>query len=221
MKNFAVLGLGQFGFSMALCLMEHNCEVLAIDRDPDKVEEIKDDVTMAVIGNVADRATFDRFITTDIDCVVIGLGKSIQDSVLATLYSVETGVKNIIAKAATRDHGKILTYIGATRVVYPSMEIAKRLATSLVNPNLLDYLPIHEGYSLMEIALPEKFENKTLRELDVRNKYGIMVIAIKENAPEGGGEESLRMFPSPDRRLQKSARLIVVGRDEDIRKLDL
>ena len=225
MKHFAVLGLGQFGSSIALCLMDLGCEVLAVDNDPEKIDEIKDRVTMAVIGNVADRATFDKLITPDIDCIIIGLGESLQDSVLAALYSAETGIETIIAKASTKDHGKILEHLGTTRVVYPSSEIAKRLATSLVNPNLLDYLPIHEGYSLTEIVLPESFENKTLRELDIQKKYGIMVIAVKGDvtmADEDGksAPDSIRMFPSPDKKLKKHSVLVVVGKDDDIKKLD-
>jgi len=225
MKNFAVLGLGQFGSSIALCLMDLDCEVLAIDKDPERIEEIKDSVTMAVIGNVADRATFDKLISQDIDCLIIGLGENLQDSVLTALYAAETGIDTIIAKASTKDHGKILELLGTTRVVYPSSEIAKRLATSLVNPNLLDYLPIHEGYSLTEIVLPEPFENKTLRELDIQKKYGIMVIAIKGDVTMGTEEgtvslDSIRMFPSPDKKLKRNSVLVVVGKDEDINKLD-
>lgn len=221
MKNFAVLGLGQFGDSIAKCLMDNKCEVLAVDRNPEKVEEIKDVVTMAVIGNVADRATFDKLINKDVDCVIIGLGENLEDSVMATLFAVETGIKNIIAKASTKDHGKILAHIGATRVVYPSAEIASRLATSLTNPNLLDYLPIHDGYSLTEITLPEDFSDRTLRELDVRNKYGLMVIAIKEASTLGDyNNGSISMFPSPDIKLRRGMRLVVVGRDEDLHKLD-
>ncbi len=222
MNNFAIFGLGQFGFSIAECLMESSCEVLAIDRNPEKIEEIKDIVTMAVIGNVADRGTFDKFITENIECIIIGLGQNLEDSVLATLYAKETGIKNIIAKASTEDHGKILEHIGATEVVYPSKETAKRLATGLTNPNLLDYLPIYEGYSLIEINLPDDFLDKSLRELDLQKKYGIMVIAIKEaHTVADGKTDSLSLFPSPDMKLARSMRLVVVGRDKDIANLKL
>jgi trk system potassium uptake protein len=220
MKKFAVLGLGQFGMWMARTLVENNAEVLAMDRDHERVEAVKDSVTMAVIGNAADRATFDRFINKDFECVIVSFGNNLEDSVLATLYAKETGIANVITEAGNEDHGKILGHIGATRVVYPSAEIARRLATSLTRPNLLDYLPIHKGYSLMEIAMPPEFAGKTLRELDLRRQHGVMVIAIKEAGLKGDfATGTIDLLPAPDVKLKRTMALIIVGKDEAIQKL--
>ena len=201
MKQFAVLGLGQFGSAVTENLVRHGREVLVIDSDPDLINDIKGRVTSAVVAEATDRSTMLKFLGEGIDCVIISLGPRIEASILATLYAKEAGVQEIIAKANFPDHAKILELVGATQVVTPSEAQAQRVVTSLVRPNVVDYLPLAEGFSVSEIKAPRAFVGATLRQLDLRRKKRLDVI------------------PSPDRLIHEGDALLVIGRDIDIAKL--
>lgn len=219
MKQFAVLGLGQFGFAVTENLLRHGCEVLVVDSDPDLINDIKSRVTTAVVAEATDRSTMLKFLNEGIDCVIISLGPQIEASILATLYAREAGVADIIAKANSRDHAKILESVGATQVVMPSEAQAKRVVTSLVRPNVVDYLPLAEGFSVSEIKAPKGFVGATLRQLDLRRKRRLDVIGIRHggNPPDESGE--LEIIPSADRIIQDGDALLVIGRDSDISKI--
>ena len=219
MKQFAVLGLGQFGSAVTENLVRHGREVLVIDSDPDLINDIKGRVTSAVVAEATDRSTMLKFLGEGIDCVIISLGPRIEASILATLYAKEAGVQEIIAKANFPDHAKILELVGATQVVTPSEAQAQRVVTSLVRPNVVDYLPLAEGFSVSEIKAPRAFVGATLRQLDLRRKKRLDVIAIRHgaNTPDESGE--LEVIPSPDLLIQEGDALLVIGRDTDIAKL--
>lgn len=219
MQQFAVLGLGQFGSTVTEELLKHGAEVLVIDSNPDRVNEIKSRVTTAVVAQAFDRATMQRFLTDGIDCVIISLGPKIEASILATLYAKEAGIKQIIVKANTEDHAKILELVGATRVVMPSQEQAKRVVTGLLRPNVIDYLPLAEGFSVSEVKAPRDFVGKTLRQLDLRNTRRVAVIAIRHGAELPGESGELEVIPSADREIAGGDALIVIGRDSDIAKI--
>jgi len=218
-KQFAVLGLGQFGWAVTEELLREGCEVLVIDSDSDRISEIKSRVTTAVVAEATDRNTMLNFLREEIDCVVISLGPQIEASVLATFYAKEAGVQQIIVKANSRDHAQILELVGATQVVTPSESQARRVVTSLVRPNVVDYLPLADGFSVSEIRAPKAFVNSTLRQLDLRKKMRLDVIAIRHgaNAPDESGE--LEVIPSPDRLIQDRDALLIIGRDTDIAKI--
>jgi trk system potassium uptake protein TrkA len=146
--------------------------------------------------------------------VIVSLGDRIDASVLVTLYLKELGVEEIIAKATTEDHGKILDRIGATTVVFPEREIAFRLARSLENVNVLDAIPLSPGVSILEFGPPNSFLGKSLKELDLRNRYGIQIVVIKELVPE-----NLVIVPHPDHKIKESDILVGIGKDEDFQKL--
>lgn len=219
MKQFAVLGLGQFGAAVTESLVRYGREVLVIDSDPDRINEIKSGVTTAVVGEATDRATMVKFLGEEIDCVIISLGPQIAASILATLYAKEAGVKEIVVKANSKDHAKILESVGATRVVSPSEEQAMRVVTSLVRPNVLDSLPLADGFSVWGIKAPSQFVGKTLRQLDLRRKMRLDVIAIRHGGDSANETGELESIPAADREIRAGDTLFIVGRENDIAKI--
>ncbi len=219
MRQFAVLGLGQFGSAVTESLVREGCEVLVIDSDPDQVSEIKDRVTLAVEAEATDRRTMLEFLSSGIDCVIISLGPQIAASILATLYAKEAGIEEIVVKANTADHARVLELVGATQVVTPSETEARRVVTSLIRRNVVDYLPLAEGFSVSEIKAPRRFAGKTLRQLDLRRKRRIDVIAVRHAPRQGEEEGELEIIPSPDREIEQGDGLLVIGRDDDIAKI--
>ena len=219
MKQFAVLGLGQFGAAVVENLLRYDCEVLVIDSDTDRINEIKGKVTTAVIGEATDRATMVKFMGEEIDCVIISLGPQIEASVLATLYAKEAGVKEIVVKANSRDHAKILESVGATQIVSPSEEQAQRVVTRLVRPNVLDSLPLADGFSVWGMKAPSQFVGKTLRQLDLRKQMRLDVIAIRHGGNAAGDSGELESIPAADREIRVGDTLFIVGRESDIAKI--
>ena len=215
MAKFAVIGLGSFGFNIAKTLYEEGHEVLAIDIDKDKIEAVKDYVTRAVTMDSADKENLKALGIQDIDIVIVSLGPQMEASILTVLYLHELKVKRIIAKALSEDHAKILESIGATDVIYPEKDMAIKLAHRLSSPNVLEYLPLSSGFSIQEIAPPEKFIGKTLKELDLRNKYGVQVIAIRELVPE-----NTILIPKADFVIKESDILIIIGAEKNLAKIN-
>ena len=218
MDTFAVLGLGQFGMTAAMALVAEGKEVMAVDTDRDRINDVKDRVASAVVADASDRSVAEKFLSEDIDCVIISLGQRSDAAILATLYAKELGVRHVIAKANSPDHGKILAMVGATQVVHPSEAQARRLVSSLVRPNIVEYLPLVEGYSVVEIKAPDRFVGKSLKELNLRQEYRIEVIGIK--SPGGGRQNGkLNIIPSADEELPAGSSMLVIGLDADIERL--
>jgi len=213
--KFAVIGLGSFGENVAKTLYEKKHEVMAVDKSKEKIEEIKTYVTHAVHADAAVKENLQALDIQEMDVVVVGLGPEMEASILTVLYLHELGVKRIVAKALTEDHGKILDAVGATEVIYPERDMAVKTAHRLSNPNVLEYLPLLSGVDIQEIAPPEKFIGKSLRELDLRNKYGIQVIAIKEIIPE-----RTTFIPTADFVIKDSDILILMGEKKQLDKVD-
>lgn len=215
MRKFVVIGLGMFGFYVAKSLYEKGHEVIAIDKNKEIVQKIKDFSTQAIVADATDKETLMALGVHDVDVAVIGLGTSLDASVLTTLYLKEMGIKNIVAKAITEDHGKILSTIGATEIVFPEKDIAIKVSRSISSPNLLDYLPLAEGYSIVEIAPPNNFIGKSIRDLQLRNRYTVQIIAVKELIPE-----RINFIPSADFIIKDSDSLIIMGQNEDLEKIE-
>ena len=213
--KFAVIGLGSFGFYVAKTLYEMGHEVIAIDEDKTKVENLKDSATHVVHMDAADKENLLAIGIKDMDVVVMSLGPAMEASILTTLFLSEMGVERIIAKALTEDHAKILDAVGATEVIYPEKDMAIKTALRLSNPNILEYLPLVSGLRVEEIAAPEKFIGKSLKELDLRNKYGVQVMAIKEIIPE-----QTTFMPKADFVIKDSDILIILGEEAQLKKLD-
>jgi len=192
--KFAVIGLGSFGLNIAKTLYEKGNEVLAVDEDKENLQALG---------------------IKDMDVVIVSLGPEMEASVLTVLYLNEMGTKRIVAKALTEDHAKILESVGATEVIYPEKDMAIKTALKLSFPNVLEYLPLISGFGIQEIAPPEKFIGKNLRELDLKNKYGIQVIAIKELIPE-----KTTFVPKADFVLKDSDILVIIGEDKQLKKIN-
>lgn len=214
MRSFAIIGLSTFGFYLSKYLTDRGFDVLAIDSNESRIDKVKEFVAKAAILDATDKNALESLGITDFDVVIVSLGDRIDASILVTLYLKELGVKEIIAKASTEDHGKILDRIGATTVVFPERDVAFRLSRSLENINVLDAVPLSPGVSILEFGPLNSFLGKTLKELDLRNRYGIQIVVIKELVPE-----NLVIVPRPDHKIKDSDILVGIGRDKDFEKL--
>ncbi len=214
MRLFVVIGIGNFGYYTAQHLYELGSEVMVIDSNKERIQSIKDQVSRAVVADATDREVLERLGVPDVDVAVVSVGDRLDTSILITLYLKEMGVKEVVVKAVTVDHGKILEKIGASSVIFPERDSGVRLANSLSSSNVIEHLPLSEGYSILEIAASAKLVGKTLKELRLRNRFGIQVIAIKELVPD-----RMHMPPDPDFVIKDSDILIVVGQDESLESL--
>ena len=215
MGLFIVVGVGSFGFNVATELTELGHEVLVIDSSGKKIEQIKDKVTQAVTADVKNREALSKIVSNDVDAAIVSLGDSMEASALTVLYLKESGVKRIIVKAMNDDHGKLLESMGATEIIYPEKDMAIKTALKLNSPNILEYFPFTSGIIIQEIAPPKKFISKSLKELDLINKYGIQVIAIKELVPE-----KVIFIPKADFIIKDSDILIMIGEKEQLAKIN-
>ena len=213
--KFAVIGLGSFGSNVAKTLYERENEVVAIDKDKEKIEAVKDFVSHAVQMDSANKENLQALGLKEMDVVIVSLGPEMEASILTVLFLHEIGAKRIVAKALTEDHAKVLEAVGATEVIYPEKDMAIKTALRLNSPNILDYFPLLSGISIQEIAPPEKFIGKSLKELDLRNKYGIQVIAIKEVITE-----KMSYVPKADFVIKDSDILIVMGGEKQLAKIN-
>jgi trk system potassium uptake protein len=214
MKQFVVIGIGNFGKYLAISLFKKGHEVMVIDKMPNLVNELKDQVSQAIVADATDRKAMESLGIKDMDTVVICIGSILSDSILATLNMKDIGVKNILAKAITEEHGRILQKVGASEIFFPEKDLAFTVAEKLHNPNMLDYLPFMEGYGIIELAPPRSFIGKTLKELDLINRYGIQVMAVKEIIPE-----RLNMIPTGQFVIKDSDIIILMGPDKALAQL--
>ncbi len=212
-KHVVVIGLGEFGRELALQLARE-CEVLALDREERMVEQVLDRVQRALILDVRDYHALSAVVTPDFDEGVVSLAESLESSILATLHLKKIGVRRIWAKATTEDHAAILQAIGADEIIFPERETARRLAAHLINPNLLDFVPLAEDYRVMDVAPPDEFYGHTLAELDLRKRFGVFVLAVKELVPV-----RFVFLPPPDFVIKPSDILVMIGREADLRRL--
>jgi trk system potassium uptake protein TrkA len=207
MRQFAVIGLGTFGFKLATALSEMGCQVLAIDNDRDRIQEIRDLVTEGVVLDATDKSAMDSLDLAELDMVVVCVGE-LEDSVLISLYLKEAGVSEIVVKALSGDHVKIL-----------------RLAGSLMTPNIIDHIPLTPGHSIVEIKAPESFQGKTIGELDIRKEYRVEVVALKKyvisklDGKESLDEAQTRVVPPASEVIKPGDALVVIGKNEDIEKI--
>ncbi len=214
MKDFVVIGLGNFGATVARELMEQKCKVTAIDIDESKVYVLKDVVDTEIVGNAVETEFLKKLGIENYDCFVISTGKDSHASILITLHLKEMGAKRIIVKANSNDHAKILSKVGANEVTIPEEQMAIRLSRSLANPNLIDYIPLLDEYSVVEVPVPEDFIALKLADLKLRSKYNLQVIAVQNE-----GEDSFTFIPDGEYTFRKNDILIVVGKEEEINKM--
>src|SRR4030043_2021532 len=214
MKRVVVIGLGIFGFNIAKDLFENGFEVVAIDKDKEVVQKIKDFSTQAILADGADKEVMESIGSQEDDVVLVSFGEDLAASTLVTLHLKEMKVKSIIVKAPDEDHKHVLEKVGATEVIIPEKEVADRVAKNLISPNVLDYIPLSDEYTICEIVPPPSFMGKSIAELHLRSKYHIEVIAVREMLPE-----RLTMVPRADFTIKDSDVLVVIGREGDIQKI--
>lgn len=212
MSAYIVMGLGRFGSEVALRLCDQGCEVLAMDTNPDLVQHVADRVTHAVVADATDKAVLKALDASSFDCAIVAIGNSLAASVLVTMNLQELGLPKIICKASDETHRKVLLKMGAHQVVIPEKEHAARLARSLANPNVLDYIELSDACGIVEAPAPIKWRDKSLKELDIRARFGINIIAIKHD-----GE--INTFPSADYRFAMGDVIVVMGGPDTVEKL--
>ncbi|MFQ5751947.1 MAG: potassium channel family protein [bacterium] len=214
MKTFVIIGLSTFGQYMAQFLSNRNFEVVVIDSDESRVEKVKQYVTKGIIADATEKDTLEKIGLRESDAIIVSLGESIDASLLVVLYLKEMGLKEIYVKVLTEDYAKIVNIIGASEIIFPERDSAYNLAQRIDNPNVLDYVPLTEGYSIIDLAPPACFTGKTLGELDLRNKYGVQVVIIKEIIPE-----NVVVIPTANHIIKDSDLLILMGKNEDLETL--
>jgi trk system potassium uptake protein TrkA len=225
MKQFAVIGLGRFGSSIARALSEMNFEVLAIDKDESLVNAMEGVVSQAVVLDATDAKSLIELGIKEFDTVIVSMGETIEDSIMITLTLKELGVKQVIVKAQNDIHSRILKRVGADRITLPEREMAEKLAQSLASPKIFDFIEVSETHGIVEMVLPRKFANKTLSELKLRDKYQVSVIAIKRklpySKPDGSTDfkEEVIIGPGGADETISGDVLILLGRNEDIDKI--
>lgn len=223
MKRFAVLGLGNFGSQLAHSLAQKGAEVLAVDVDEEAVLDVKDSVTQAVVANVSDKKALLSLNIDGFDCVIVSLGEKVGASILVAQFLKKAGVKEILVKAINEDHAEALQNVGATIVVFPERDIAKKIADSLITPNLIDFIPVSEGYSIVEMTPPSECIGKTLAELRLRNRFGLQVLAVRtaanaEDVEAGEVTPDAIVVPDANYRVEKHHVLIIMGENRNIEK---
>jgi trk system potassium uptake protein len=212
-KRICVVGLGQFGSELARALAVH-CDVLAIDAGDDQVNAVSEHVQRAMIVDARDFPSLKQLVTPDFDDAVVSLGESIEASILCTLHLRKIGIKNIRAKATSDDHAAVLRAVGATETIFPERETAHRVAAQIINPNLLDFIPLAEDFEVMDVAPPDSFHGHTLQELNMRERFGVFAIAVKELIPP-----RFVFLPGPDFVIKPSDILVLIGREKDLLRL--
>ena len=212
MKQFVVIGLGRFGTSVAKTLAYKYYDVLAIDIDETKVQEISAEVTHAVNLDATNKEALNNLGVNNFDIAVVSIGSDLQANILTTLILKELGVTEVVAKAQDSLHGRILTKLGADRVVYPEHDMGTRIANHLVSAQILDYIELAPNYSVLEIKASSKMQEYSLLDLNLRNKFGVNVVAIKRG-------EKIDISPQAETKIKEDDTLIVIGANDNLEKL--
>lgn len=215
MKSYLIIGLGRFGSAVARQLCRLGAEVLAIDVRNDLVQQIAPDVTHAVVGDAQDKEVLRALGAGHFDCALIAIGDDLAASVLTTMNLKELNVPYIVCKAHDETHRRVLEKLGVDRVVIPEQEHGERLARSLHSHNVLDYIELSEAYGILEIPAPKSWVGKTLKELNVRAKLGVNIIAVESDG-------KTNVSPAADYCIQAGDMMVVLGENyalEAVQKL--
>ena len=214
-RSVAVIGLSTFGYYLCRYLSEEGVDVLAVDINEERIDDVKSFVKRAIVGDAKDKNTLSRLALDEFDSVVVSVGDNLDVGILITLYLRELGVKEILAKALTEDHAKILNMIGATTIIFPERDMALRIAQTLCHTSLIDYISLGNDYGIIELAPPKSWIGKTLAELQIRNRYNAQVVMIKELVPE-----NTIIIPGGNHVVKDSDILVVIGANDDLDRLD-
>ena len=204
MKSYIVIGLGRFGSSIARQLCQLGAEVLAVDTHEENVQRIANDVTHAVVADARDKDVLRALGVREVDCAIVSIGNNLASSVLSVMNVMELGVPYVVAKAHDESHRRVLEKLGVNRVVIPEQEHAQRLGRSLFSHNVLDYIELSQDYGILEVPAPKNWVGKSLKELNVRAKMGVNIIAVRS-------ENKVNVSPSADYRIQEGDLMVVLG----------
>lgn len=212
-KQYAVLGLGVFGRSIALELEALGCEVIAVDNSMEKVQEISDYVSYAICAEIQDAEVMDTLGAKNLDGAIVAIGNNLEGSVLATISAKEAGIPYVIAKAQSELHERILKKVGADSVIRPEKEMGGRIARSLVSGNFADWIELSDDYSMVETKIPQSWVGKRLIDLQIREKYSINVVGIIEDG-------KVDVAIDPYRTLGETSIMILIGSNESLKKFE-
>jgi len=213
MKEFAVIGLGNFGATVARELSRLKCKVTAIDNDKGRVHSVQDEIHMAILADATERDFLQNLEVDKFDCFVVSTGENTHASILITLHLKELGAKRIIVKAKSDDHAKVLVKVGATQAIIPEKQAATRIARSITESNLIDFLPLTGEFYVAELAPLARFVGKSLKELKIRTKYNVLIVAVKDPAGK------LIFVPGGDYQVKASDILLILGEAGNIEQI--
>lgn len=209
MNQFVIIGLGRFGSSLGEELIKLGYEVLGVDRDEEKVQELSHILTHAVVADATEEEVLRSIGARNFDCGVVAIGDDIQASILATILLKDLGVKKVVAKAVSDLHGRVLERVGVDRIIYPERDMGVRVAHQLVSPNLLDYIELSKQYTIAELAVPECLSGKSLDDVNPRGRFGCSIVAI--NKPKG-----IIIAPVAKDILSRDDVMVVIGTNDQI-----
>jgi len=212
MKQIIVIGCGRFGTSVAKTLSKLGHDVMVIDNDPETVRELSEYVTSAVQMDAVDEASYKTVGIKNFDVAVVTIGSNIQASIMATVIVKDMGVPIVIAKAQNEIHGKVLSRVGADKVIYPERDMGARVAYNIATPNILDIIEFSPDYSIIETVALDDWDGKSLKELKLSHTFGLTVIAIKTG-------ESINISPFADDVIRKGDIVVVLGNNDNLRKI--
>jgi len=224
MKQFVIIGTGRFGSAVAVTLTKKGKQVMVLDKDEQVIQRLSEIVTQAIQVNISDGSALESLELGDMDVAVIGIGNCLEASILATMQLKEMGVKTVVAKANTRSDKKILSRVGADRIVFPERDMGERVANSLVSPTIFDYIQVSPGFGIVETKVPESLQDQTLGEANVRSRFGVDIVALRRQAPklDKNGESELKdnltIAPPASEILGKNDILIIIGEEKNIEK---
>ena len=218
-QQFAIIGLGRFGSAMATTLAGLGQDVIGVDAEEEPVRRLADVVTQAIELDATDERALRTAGIQNVDVAVVSIGENIESSLLVVMQLREIGIKTIVAKAVTPLHGRILEKLGVSRVVFPEREMAVRLAHSLVVPNALDYIELSHDFSIVELTAPEQFVGRTLKQIELRPRFGLTLLAIKRR-PSSTTPEVTTVAPSADEMIRRDDVLALLGSNERLNEFD-
>lgn len=210
-KQYAVLGLGIFGRSVALEMEALGCEVIAVDNSMEKIQEISDYVTYAICADIQDAEVIEALGAKNLDGAVVAIGNDFESSILATIMAKEAGIPFVIAKAQSELHERILKKVGADFVIHPEKEMGTRVARSLISGNFADWIELSDDYSILETKIPKEWSGKRLVDLKVRERYNVNVVGVIENG-------KINVTVDPHVELAEESIVILIGANENLKK---
>ncbi|MGE0821161.1 MAG: TrkA family potassium uptake protein [Candidatus Binatia bacterium] len=211
MRQIAVIGLSAFGTALVRNLAQERCRVLAVDLNEQRVDAIREWAPEAVIADARDPRALEALRLHVCDAVVLSLGEPLDTSLLAVLHLRDLKVRYIVAKAVSEDHRRLLQHLGVHEVIFPEADTAHRTARTLANPALLATLSLGENISLIEVAPAKWIVGRTLLDLQLRQEYGVTVVAIRDTL-----HDEIRVNPDPHRAITDSDVLVIIGKEDDV-----